>query len=126
MRHALNYGREELGCGGFKNNSLLNPKQIKVDRMEAYDDISNEEIFAMFGELMDQYVMISYFSFMLPKQGRRYRFYFKDINTNYLHNPMIEIKGTDKKEYPHYESFAEGAMDIIHAAHEYLDTPKAG
>ena len=64
-------------------------------------------------------ILITCFSFDLNGQTA-YRFYFKDIDTGYLHNPMVEDEN-GKRKYPHYLDYVTGLEKTIVAAERYVN-----
>lgn len=69
--------------------------------------------------LYKNHILITCFSFKV-KDDRFYRFYFVDIKTDFLHNPLITLE-TGKKQHPFYADYNEGLQIIQAAADEYLD-----
>ncbi len=63
-------------------------------------------------------ILITCFSYVLS--GRiAYRFYFVDVNSRYLHNPMVTLDN-GKKTFPIYYDHDEGMRDMISAAQQYI------
>ena len=59
-------------------------------------------------------ILITCFSFMSGGQVS-YRFYFVDVNSRYLHNPMVTLDN-GKKTFPIYHDHDAGMQDMIDAA----------
>lgn len=62
------------------------------------------------------------------KSGLGFRFYFKDLKSDYLYNPLnyerIDMgDGTfkNKTTIPHYKTFEEGMEEMKKQADKYLD-----
>lgn len=75
-------------------------------------------------ELLNEHgILITCFSI---KQADRiaYRFYFTDVNSRYIHNPLIDI-GNGKRSYPIYHDYNEGLGDMVAAANEYIKKEKS-
>ena len=64
-------------------------------------------------------ILISYFSFLIGTETR-FRFYFTEIKTRYLHNPMENNPENQKSQYPSFGNFYLGLAQQIIAAEEYL------
>lgn len=69
--------------------------------------------------LKEHQVHITSFPFKLKEGVIAYRFYFTDILTGYIFNPMREENG--KKVYPYYFDYDEGLIEYVRAAQVYLN-----
>lgn len=67
------------------------------------------------------------------KSDLGFRFYFKDLNSDYLYNPLNHESidrgdGTFKNTttIPHYETFEDGMLEMKKQADKYLEKTKNG
>ena len=66
-------------------------------------------------------ILITCFSCHPVGEKESYRLYFNDLNTGYIHNPMIKEEN-GKKHYQYWDSYQQGLSDQIEAAHKYLES----
>ncbi len=66
-------------------------------------------------------ILITAFSFKTGKGDEKgFRFYFTDLNNNYLHNPMVKNEETGKVSFPVYSDYIAGLNEIICDASKYI------
>lgn len=78
-----------------------------------------KELFEKQCELFEKdSIIITSFSFK-DKDVINYRFYFKDMKSDYVYNPTIVVKNS-KRTYEVYLDYAEGLLAMVEEANKYI------
>lgn len=100
------------------NDELI--KSFKEKYTVMMEKIELRKLYVKQATLMsDHNILITYFSFNTP-DGTRFRFYFKDLLSGYIHNPM------ENKAYFNTDNFVFGLTKTILAAETYIKTNQDG